>query len=107
MGEDGLLDRVADDDITADRLTGRVHGHKGRCIQSELDLMAGHLYLLPRDGTGWSAGRLEQLEIEHNLHHVAERDSTDPGRHRDVDAEVLAANLSRGLEAGVPRAARE
>src|SRR4051812_4444960 len=50
---------------------------------------------------------LEQLEVELDLHHVAERDRADPRRHCDVDAEVLAADLSRGFEAGVAGTARE
>src|SRR5258708_4942091 len=55
--------------------------------------------------TAWSAFRFKQLEIEHDLHHVAKRDGTDTRRHRDVDAEVLAADLRRRFEPGVAGAA--
>ena len=55
----------------------------------------------------WSGGGLEELEVELDFHHVAERDHTDTGRQHDIDAEILAANLGRGLEAGMTRAARE
>src|ERR1700674_1994788 len=50
-------------------------------------------------GPARSAVGFEQLEVELDLHHVAERDRADTGRHREVDAEVLAAGRSRGLEA--------
>jgi hypothetical protein len=45
-GEDGLLDRVADDDVTAERLAGLVDGDEDGRIQSELDLLGGHRSLL-------------------------------------------------------------
>ena len=54
-----------------------------------------------------SALRLEQLEVELDLHDVAEDDAADAGRHREVDAEVLAADLGGGFEAGVAGAAGE
>src|SRR4051812_11994239 len=49
----------------------------------------------------WSALRLEQLEVELDLHDIAKDDAADAGRHGEVDAEVLAADLGRGFEAGV------
>src|ERR1700734_2092329 len=52
-------------------------------------------------------GGLEQLEVNLDLHHVAEGDSADAGRQGDIDAEVLAADLGSGFEAGVTGAARE
>jgi len=36
LGEDGLLDRVADDDVTVERLAGLVEAHVGGRSQSEL-----------------------------------------------------------------------
>ena len=51
--------------------------------------------------------RLEQLDVELDLDDVAEGDGAHAGRHRDVDAEVLAAQLTGRLEAGVARPARE
>src|SRR4051794_30033133 len=66
--------------------------------------------LLPHGPLGgkraaWSALRLEQLKVEVDLHDIAKDDAADAGRHGDVDAEVLAADLGRGFEAGVARAA--
>src|SRR5258708_30017386 len=48
-------------------------------------------------GRSRSAVGFEQLEVELDLHHVAERDRTDTGWHRHVDAEVLAADFGWGL----------
>src|SRR3954447_15218237 len=53
----------------------------------------------------WSALRLEQLKVELDLHDIAKDDAADAGRHGEVDAEVLAADLGRGFEAGVAGAA--
>src|SRR4051812_19914728 len=49
----------------------------------------------------WSALRLEQLKVELDLHDIAKDDAADARRHGEVDAEVLAADLGRGFEAGV------
>src|SRR5258708_16767994 len=72
-----------------------LHGAFGRAVRSV------------ESGPSRSAVGFEQLEVELDLHHVAERDRADTGRHRDVDAEVLAADLGRGLEASVAGPARE
>src|SRR4051794_7723175 len=53
----------------------------------------------------WSALRFEQLKVELDLHDIAKDDAADPRRHGEVDAEVLAADLGRGFEAGVAGAA--
>src|SRR3954449_7611314 len=53
----------------------------------------------------WSALRLEELKVELDLHDIAKNDAADAGRHGEVDAEVLAADLGRGFEAGVAGAA--
>src|SRR4051812_14495906 len=53
----------------------------------------------------WSALRFEQLKVELDLHDIAKDDAADPGRHGEVDAEILAADLGRGFEAGVAGAA--
>jgi hypothetical protein len=42
IGQNGFLDGVADDDVTAERVTGLVDGHQARCVQSEVDLIVGH-----------------------------------------------------------------
>ena len=46
VGENRLLDRVADDDVAAEFLTGLVHGDGNERVQSELDLRGGHLCVL-------------------------------------------------------------
>src|SRR6202051_3355538 len=52
-------------------------------------------------------GGLEQLKINLDLHHIANLYNFDAGRQRDIDAEVLAADLGSGFEAGVTGADRE
>jgi hypothetical protein len=52
-------------------------------------------------------GGLEQLKIDLDLHHIAECDNADAGRQREIDAEVLAADLGSGFESGVTGADRE
>src|SRR3954453_18583782 len=56
-------------------------------------------------GPAGSALRLEQLKVELDLHDIAKDDAADAGRHGEVDAEVLAADLGRAFEAGVAGAA--
>src|ERR1700734_2456 len=55
----------------------------------------------------YSGGGLDQLKINLDLHHIAKCDNTDSGRQRDIDAEVLAADLGSGFEAGVTGPARK
>jgi len=45
IGEDGFLDGVADNDVTAERLTERIDTHVDGRIQSELELLGGHSWL--------------------------------------------------------------
>src|SRR6266853_647476 len=42
IGEDALLNGVADDDGAVERLTGLIDAHEGGRIQSELNLLGGH-----------------------------------------------------------------
>src|SRR5258705_7818326 len=57
------------------------------CAQHEAFVSVGPLGGLR---TARSAFGFEQLKVEYDLHHIAERDRADTGGHGDVDAEVLA-----------------
>ena len=52
-------------------------------------------------------GGLQQLQVDLDLDHVAQRDRAHARRQRDVDAEVLPLDLRRRFEAGVTRPAGE
>jgi probable blue pigment (indigoidine) exporter len=54
-----------------------------------------------------SALGLEQLQVELDLHDVAEHGPAHTGRQRQLDAEVAAADLGGRLEAGVAAAVQE
>jgi probable blue pigment (indigoidine) exporter len=62
----------------------------------------------PGPGSGRpSALGLEQLQVELDLHDVAEHGPADTGRQRQLDAEVAAADLGGRLEARVAAAVQE
>src|SRR5690606_38687810 len=51
--------------------------------------------------------RLEQLDVQLDLHYIAQHDGADTGRQAQVKTEVASAKLTAGFESGVARPAWE